>query len=248
MFFPAHRHDFYELVFFTKGNGTHSIDFSNYKVEPNLIYFLSPGQIHEMKSQECQGYVIALSKELFNHIQTAENISFSQLFHHPQNKCSINISTKHISTFHNLIKLLENETAKTIQNQNLIRNYMSALLISCLECSHLSKFNKINDRITRLRIEINESFITERSGTYYAQKICISLKHLNDLSKEALGKTVSQLIHERIILEAKREISYTDKSIKELAYKLGFKDPGYFNRFFKRFTEMTPDEFRKISK
>jgi len=248
MFYPAHRHDFYELVFFTEGNGTHRIDFTDYPIAPNRIYFLSPGQIHEMKSQGRKGYVIAFSKEILYHIQTIENLSFSQLFHHPENRYSIDISSGNESAFHTLILLLENETSRTIENKNLIRNYLSALLISALEYSPYIEKDKLKDRIMKLSLEINKSFITERSGSYYANKLSISLKHLNDITNETLGKTVTQLIHERIILEAKREIAYTGKTIKEIAYELDFKDPAYFNRFFKKFMNMTPEEFRKNSK
>ena len=248
MFYPAHRHDFYELIFFTKGIGTHRIDFADYPVAPNLIYFMSPGQIHEMKLQGREGYVISFSKELLYHIQILEDISFGPLFYHPDNEFAVDISIGDHATFYKLISLLENETTKVIQNQNLIRNYMSAFLISSLDYSNFSSSNERKDRIMKLRMEIDKSFISERSGRYYAEKLNLSLKHLNDLTNNTLGKTVTQLIHERILLEAKRGIAYTDKSIKEMSYELGFKDPAYFNRFFKKLMGKTPDEFRKISK
>jgi AraC-like DNA-binding protein len=236
------------LVFFNKGSGTHRIDFSDYPVAKNLIYFLSPGRIHEMKPDNQEGFVIAFPKDILYDIQATENVSVSQLFYYPDNNYSVDISLGHVPTLHNLVALLEYEAAKPNQNQKLVRNYLSALLINCLECRGLSNPVKIDDRIIKLRMEINKSYITQRSGSYYAKKVYLSLKHLNDLSLQTLGKTVTQLIHERLLLEAKREIVYTDNSIKEIAYKLRFKDPAYFNRFFKNLEGMTPNEFRKISK
>lgn len=247
LFCPAHRHDFYEMVFFTQGSGTHRIDFSDYPVTKNRIYFLSPGRIHEMKPDNREGYNIAFSKALLYSIETIEGLSLSQLFYNPAIQYSVDISHAHPPTFQHLIALLEYEAVKKNQHQKLIRNYLSALLMNCLECNRLSNPPMVDHRITQLRMEIDKAFITQRSGNYYAQKICLSLKHLNDLSVKTLGKTVTQLIHERLILEAKRELVYTHKTIKEIAYELGFKDPSYFNRFFKKQMFITPDEFRKTS-
>lgn len=244
-YFPAHRHNFYELIFFTEGKGTHRIDFTDYEVANNLVYFISPGQIHEMQTKDRKGYVIVISKEVFYNIQKIENISFSALFNNIQ---QVKIVIKDPTDFNMLISLLKNEQNKTNTNRHLLRNYVSAILITCIESSNIEKDKEQDYRIYRLMDEINQSFRKERTGKFYSDKLCISLKHLNDISNKILGRTLTQLIHERIILEAKREIAYTNKSIKEIAYELGFKDPAYFNRFFKKFIKQTPETFRRISK
>ena len=244
-YYPAHRHDFYELIFFTKGSGTHRIDFSDYEVADKLIYFISPGQIHEMTAKGRTGYVISISREVFYNIRRIENMSFSQLFNNIQ---QVKIEIKDTDNFNKIISLLRDEQNKETPNIHLQRNYLSAILITCIESCSTNNNGEQHDRIYKLVHEINQSFRKERTGKFYAEKLCVSLKHLNDISTKILGRTLTQIIHERIILEAKREIAYTDKAIKEIAYELGFKDPAYFNRFFKKFMKQTPEAFRRISK
>jgi len=248
LFYSAHRHDFYELIFFTGGNGMHKIDFENYTIEPNLIYFLSPGQVHEWNPESLKGYVMVISRDTLYHIQSVENVSFYKLFYQPKNKLSITVTQEYKDIFISLLNLLYTKNKKDNTKVNLIRNYLTAILFNCMECSNIDNNDKFNDRIMNLRFEINKMYKTERGGSYYANKLSLSLKHLNDLSRERLGKTVMQIIHDRIILEAEREIAYSNKSIQEISYNLGFKDPAYFNRFFKKNVGHTPQQFRRISK
>ncbi|MBN1111679.1 MAG: AraC family transcriptional regulator [Bacteroidales bacterium] len=248
LFYSAHRHDFYELIFFTGGNGMHKIDFNNFPIEPNLIYFLAPGQVHDWTPVDLEGYVVVISKDTLYHIQSVENISFYKLFYQPNTKLSITVSQEYKDIFISLLNLLYNINKNDNTKVNLIRNYLTAILFNCMECCKIDNNDKFHDRIMTLRFEINKMYKTERQGSYYANKLSLSLKHLNDLSRKKLGKTVTQIIHDRIVLEAEREIAYSNKSIQEIAYNLGFKDPAYFNRFFKKNTGRTPQQFRRISK
>jgi len=83
---------------------------------------------------------------------------------------------------------------------------------------------------------------------FYAGKLGISSKRLNQILKEKLNKTGTQIIHDRIILEAKRKIIHSEVTIKEIAYDLGFSDRPYFSRFFKKQTGQTPEEFQKMAR
>jgi AraC-like DNA-binding protein len=87
--------------------------------------------------------------------------------------------------------------------------------------------------------------LLNRNIDFYADKLSISSKRLNQILKEKLQKTGMQLIHDRIILEAKRQIIHSEHTIKEIAYLLEFKDHPYFSRFFKQHTSQTPEEFKK---
>ena len=79
----------------------------------------------------------------------------------------------------------------------------------------------------------------------YSQLMYLSLKHLNNISKKGLNKTITNLIHEKLLLEAKHLLLFTENSISEIAYELGFKDGFYFMRFFKKNISVTADEYRK---
>jgi AraC family transcriptional regulator, transcriptional activator of pobA len=79
----------------------------------------------------------------------------------------------------------------------------------------------------------------------YAHEIGITAAHLNMLCRQASGKSALELIHDRLLLEAKRNLVYTSMTISEVSYAIGFTDPAYFTRFFKRLAGMSPKEFRE---
>lgn len=248
MFYPAHRHNFYEIIYFIRAKGKQRIDFASYPTTNHQIYCLAPGQIHEMQTDQKEGLSIAFSKELMYQIMSIENTIFANLFHHPEGAKSFTIPKEKQNTFKSLFFLLEEESQKIAPNDKLLRNYLSALLLLCLEIDSPQSAEKRNHRIDQLILEINRSFRNVRNVQYYADQLNVSTKYLNEISKKQLNKTVTQLIHERMILEAKRELAYTHQSIKEIAFALGFNDPAYFNRFFKKMVKSTPETFRKSSR
>ena len=91
---------------------------------------------------------------------------------------------------------------------------------------------------------INRDFITHRKCDSYAKELGITVPYLNNVCHQLVGKNAQQLCHERLLLEAKRSLIYTVLSISEIAYELGFNDPAYFTRFFKRQTGLSPKAFR----
>jgi AraC family transcriptional regulator, transcriptional activator of pobA len=92
--------------------------------------------------------------------------------------------------------------------------------------------------------KIEETYTQLHEVAAYADMLNISAGHLSELVKEQSGKPAIVHIHERLILEAKRLLFHSDYAIKEIAFRLGFEDASYFNRFFKRLTTYTPAYYR----
>ena len=97
----------------------------------------------------------------------------------------------------------------------------------------------------RLRRLIERHFRESHKPREYAPKLKITVGHLNYLSRRHLGRTVGIVIRERLALEARRQLLHSDATSAEVGYALGFKDPAYFARFFKRETGVTPTAFRR---
>jgi AraC family transcriptional activator of pobA len=92
---------------------------------------------------------------------------------------------------------------------------------------------------------INTNYLNHLSVSDYASSLNITPNHLNALCKKYEGRTAIQLIQERLLLESKRLLYATDMNIKEISYHLRFEDVPYFNRFFKKLTELTPIQYRE---
>lgn len=103
------------------------------------------------------------------------------------------------------------------------------------------------DIFRKFNLLVEGNYRTEHSVNYYAGCLNRSPKTLANVFALYNQKTPLQVIQERIVIEAKRLLSYTEKSVKQITYELGFEDPAYFSNFFKKHTAFTPVEFRKTA-
>ena len=100
------------------------------------------------------------------------------------------------------------------------------------------------DLLRAFNVLVEQHFKNEHSVSFYAEKLFKSPKTLsNNFAK--LNRSPLQIIHQRIVLEAKRLLTYTDKSAKEIAYDIGFDDASHLSRLFKKYTSQSPSEFKK---
>ena len=247
-----HGHDFYMSVLFTEGNGAHEIEFNNYVIKPGSVFMLGPGQVHTWKfSQDIDGYIFFHSREFYDLNFTYEKVENYPFF------CSLNNTP--------LIKL-ENEVLEKIKSmyREIVNEYhhnelmkfkklASMVNVLYIELSREYLPQKMRDdqnlpylaRVRQLEDLINKNFVDIKSPGQYARLMFVSEKHLNRMVKVSLNKTTSDLISERIILEAKRMLVFSKKNMAEIIAGLGYTDSAYFFRFFKKKTSLTPTAFLK---
>lgn len=235
-----HQHDHYEIIWFTdvETNDTIQIDFGEYPVSDNCFYLISAGHLHRIDRTGKKGWVISLSKNFFYMVTPVEM--------HNRSTYVINsiINQQKCNMCRTLIRMILAEYESN-RRYKLLEAYFKALFI------HLSPIFERNQccgndkkRMSDL-LDLVESYFTDHKNVgFYAQQLSISEKAANELSKKVTGKTVKQIIQERLILEIKREIASDQLSFKEIACKLGFNEPSYFTRFFKRQTGDTPEEYK----
>ncbi|RYZ45306.1 MAG: AraC family transcriptional regulator, partial [Chitinophagaceae bacterium] len=92
---------------------------------------------------------------------------------------------------------------------------------------------------------LEKNYLTERNVGFYAASLNVSTKRLNQILKRKYNRTIHQIIHDRLVREAKHQLFVSKKNIKEIAFDLGFEDKSYFSRFFKKMTGQTPEAFKK---
>lgn len=254
MIVEAHRHDFYHIMYINNGIGKHSIDFKTYDIKPNTIFFVSPGQVHSLETSiDTEGYVISFDSA-FYHLSD----NFQKLLDYPFFHSISNIPVVHINESNrNKIQeswdeLFEEYNAKTNDKNNMLRALFEILLIRASRAYEKpiepDKPAYITYQLRKLETLIDTHFKEYKMLNDYADLMHISPRHLNSLCKKALNKTVMNLIHERILIEAKRLLLFTANSVTEIAHELGFTDISYFMRFFKKHTSLTADTYRTQNK
>jgi AraC family transcriptional activator of pobA len=243
-----HKHDFYLLLYVISGKGNHDIDFNSYPIKSNTFYFMTPGQVHRLNaSGKLKGFIIFFTKDFYEGKQNSGSLASLPFFQsHSANGM---LSAKRDKTMDMIISNIHKEySQKQIMGDEILRAYLELLLILLsrqYSNQNLGKKNIHSSRLRELTEMIDEKFLETREPRQFADLLNVSASYLNTICKTHLGKTLSQLIHDRVVLEAKRLFSYSDLSTKQVSGKLNFKDNSYFIRFFKRETGLTPHEFKE---
>ncbi|MBN3584007.1 helix-turn-helix domain-containing protein [Algoriphagus aestuarii] len=247
-----HKHDFYIVLLITGGTGTHTIDFRNYQVKPGTAFFLSPGQVHSWQlSEDTKGHVLFFSGSFYSAFYTQKKL-MSFTFFRANISMPFMILSQHerdelLFYFERIHGEFQNPGWSS---HTQLASYTNLLLTNSFRYYLTKNRNalqpgKEHDLFQKLEILIESGFLDHREVGFYAQKMHLSLKQLNSLTKNSVGKTVSQLIMDRVILESKRLLTNSSKTVSEIASYLRFDDPSYFSRLFKSKTTCTPEQFRK---
>lgn len=248
MFEQPHKHDFYLVFFVEKGSGVHNVDFTQYTVDDNQVYFIRPGQVHNWALDvDTSGFQLMLSPEI---VAIFSNLSPFPFFEQSVPSC-LSLNKKEFLEFRNHlheIELILPDNDLLTKEIVLLRLH---LLLKLLQKDYLQQFpdhassTKPEKMIKRFTALIDDHFNEESSVNFYADKLSITPNYLNILSQKYLKTPASDVIKERTILEAKRLLTSTDLSIKEIAYQLGFNDNGYFSKVFKKYAGKTPGDFKE---
>jgi AraC family transcriptional activator of pobA len=248
-----HRHDFYEILFITRGTGSHQIDFKNYIVKPNTIFFLSPGQIHSLSlSEDIYGYIFLFTSEFYLLEKTDKNkILELPFFYNISNENPpLELSTgEDISFLTNLFGRASNENIRNSDAApELISSILDLILLYCKSIYHQEKISPKMKKgkllVKKFKQLIEEKYEDNMQVKDYSSLLAVTPNHLNETVKNLMGRTASDLINEKMIIEIKKMLLYTDFSITEIADQLNFSDQSYFSRFFKNQTGLSPKEFR----
>lgn len=245
-----HRHNFYLLVLFTNGTGKHTIDFDTFDITKGSLFLMQPGQIHSWKlSPDIDGYIVFYSKEIFNLHFKEKRIEHYPFFQSFKNNPEILLSDSEIGHLQPYFDLMIDESKNNKQ-------YKRDKLLNLLDIIHIeitriysSETNQekpiYNYKLKQFDELLEKYFKTEKSPSFYADKMAITLKHLNRIVKATVNKTVTELITQRVILESKRLMVERKLTINQIADELGFSSPNYFTKLFKKHEGINPKEFIK---
>ncbi len=246
-----HGHNFYLILLITKGSGLHTIDFLEYDVFPGAMFIISPGQIHHWNlSTDIDGYILFFTKDFFLLDFNTEkltrfpffNSTFSLPFMNLSEEVRENIKSKYLLIF-------KEYKQRSSGYPEMIRIYLNAMFIELsrvyvenLEKEHI--YNYDLSQLNRFEALVDKYFRMHRPITCYSKKMNITDRQLSYLCKKTVNKKPTEILTDRIILEAKRLIIHSDLSISSIATNLNFNDDSYFIRLFKKITQQTPEQFR----
>lgn len=240
-----HKHDFFVFLLFGAGSGTHSIDFADHEVSGYQMHLLFPNQVHRWElGENTSAYQLMVSRSVFETFANSVPFSFIHYRNHPVIGLSPEVFQKLLYEFKAIAAELG--TKPVLWDVISLRSRIIASLVSH---EAKSRFNELTvyqakPGLFKFLSLIDLHFKEEKSVAFYADKLNITANYLNILCKRQFNTPATQLIQNRVTLEAKRLLHASEKSVKEIAFELGFYDLAYFSRFFKAQTGTSPRQFR----
>ncbi|HEX8016006.1 MAG TPA: helix-turn-helix domain-containing protein [Flavobacterium sp.] len=249
------RNNYYSLIWVTKGKGKVKADFSEHSFEENSLLAFSPYQPFMLcVSEPIEGIAIHFHPDFYCiHMHQKEVSCNGVLFNNIYQPPYVKVTDQAAQTFKMVLEQMKAEIKNAeLAQYELLISYLKIFLITAsrLKTEQLEEMNAIPDAkepviLQNLKDAIELNFKTKHSAGNYADLLNISAKALAKLSKNYFNKTLTDLISERIIIEAKRELYMTNKTVKEIAYELGYDDEHYFSRFFKTNADVSPQIYRE---
>ncbi|WP_299064525.1 helix-turn-helix domain-containing protein [uncultured Polaribacter sp.] len=241
----------YAIYWIQEGSGTYNIDFKQYHFDDNVLFFLSPGQVFTVDSEQIKtAYKLTFVKDFYC-IQTHDaevacnGILFNNIYETPFVKpCKKDTDKLDFILTSLLEEFQQNETAQ----YDMLQAYLKQFIISAVRVkkeNHVVKEDVETRLFKDFSLLVEQNYKTLHSVTDYAKRLGLSPKSITKHFQKAGTISPSEFIKNRILLEAKRLLIYTDKTVKEIAFELGFNDPAYFTRFFTKAISKSPLQFKK---
>ena len=252
IYFP-HRTNFYHIFLFENCNPVHNIDFKNIKIKPNSMLFINKDNVQIFDNKEkYKGKLLVFTDEFFcrsesDRIFLHSTILFNDLI--SDSNIHLEAKNKEFSKIFENIHIELNEEVDENQSY-ILRNHLHNLLLLAERVKRKSGFQEIKkdadlDYTILFKDLLNENFFKLKTVSSFAKLIQVSEKRLTQATTKVFAKTPKEMIDEKVMLEAKRLLTYTNKSIREICFILGFDEPTNFTKYFRKHSTKTPIAFRE---
>lgn len=246
--------DSYSIFWIKEGKGNYHIDFKSYPFNGNVLFFLSPGQVFSVDSEKIKEAYKLTFKRDFYCIETHDKeiacngVLFNNIYETPFVEVTKSDTLKLDFILKSLIEELNN---KDTAQYDMLQTYLKQFIIHSVRMKKVIEPIKddIESKLFKdFSLLVEQNFKKLHSVTDYANRLGVSPKSLTKHFQKKAFEKPSEFIKNRIILEAKRQLIYSNESVKHIAFNLGYNDPAYFTRFFTKAVEKSPLQFKNDHK
>ncbi|MEM9920267.1 MAG: AraC family transcriptional regulator [Bacteroidota bacterium] len=246
--------DHYKIYWIEDGSGKYQIDFKPFEIQESGLFFLSPGQVLQVETEQVRsGFQISFDKEFYCVEMHGKEIACNGvLFNNVHKATMIPLTAAESPAFQQIIQNIIAEVERPgPAHREMLETYLRMFLIQALRKLEelgqatqptASEGNRLAGDFIAL---VEKHYQKIHSVSEYAEMLFVSPKSLAKRLNALDYKTPTEIIRDRIVLQAKRDLRYTNKSVKEIAFELGFEDPAYFTRLFKKSEQLSPLNYRE---
>lgn len=249
----AHRCSLYQILWFTEADGNFWLDLDCYRVKPNTMLFVSPGQIHAVEIRgRAAGYLIEFSTGFFSGSPSDQQALIQLPYFHGVGVAPVLYAhEEQAGVFTGACRRLEHEMEVPLYGQiDLLHSYMRILVVEAERCHRVRpeamRTECVGMLLTKRFLQLVEAHYLDTSSVVdYADMLHVTPNHLIETVRSTVGLPPGKIIHDRLLLEAKRLLRYSELQVAEIASQLNFEDPSYFSRYFRKCVGLSPRDFRE---
>ncbi len=239
-----------------EGEGEVGIGMKKFSFSKNSLMLLNPNQyVHSLHSKgPVKIKAIGCNLEMIESIMPKISNLLPLIIHNPIESISL-LSEENSLDIQEYMRII-GEKLKTVNSplkRRKVSNLIQALLCEIIEKHYVSKDGvekpqtRKEEILSKFIIEVLMNFRSERSVAFYADRLCVTPKHLSAVAKDITGHTAGELIDHYVIMEAKIMLAETALTIQEISNKLNFANQSFFGKYFKHLAGYSPSEFRKMA-
>ncbi|MDZ7878620.1 MAG: AraC family transcriptional regulator [Saprospiraceae bacterium] len=250
-----HRHNFEEIIWVKSGEGTQKIDDKQIQVVPNTMYLIGKGQVHHfVEGKNLEGTIITFDRAFINTAsvpQMAMAIFLELSIIQRDTIVFKNVEIQEVDTLMQQIWQEYNKSDTVFGKYSVIYHLLLTLLV-LIERKNIELKAKegtlIKDHKEQVYLDflqlLEKNYLKNHDISFYAKQLGVTARTLSTYATLYSGKTAKDIIQERLIIEAKRLLTFTDSGITQIAFQLAYEDASYFCRSFKKQTQVSPNEYR----
>lgn len=241
-----HCLDFHQMALVTAGSSEHEVDFVPYACAPGTLLWTRPGQVQRgLLPPGLSGWLIWFTPDFPQPLPTTD-----RLLRDPVQAVRRDLDQEEQGRLVTLVTELHAESTAATPDAHLLRHLLAAVILRIRRLPPPADSPAPGDGgdiYTRFLQEIERSYTSTRQVEDYAARLGYTAKTLTRASLAATGHSAKHIVDARVLLEAKRLLAHTDRTVLSIATRLGFTEASNFGKFFTRHTGVTPVEFRKSS-
>lgn len=246
-----HYHDFFQLLLLI-GPCTFMHDFRDYDLKGAVIACISPGQVHSVIPEPgMQGIQVSFTQSFIDDDAPPPSVIYELPFFFPTEASPCltvppGDSFRILEVFKDLQVEFERAEPGAAQAMRALLSLLFVRMTRLYAEIHPTKaVSRAGQMVRQFQLAVEHHFLEMHSVAQYAKLLKMTPNHLNDTIRDQTGHSAGDIIRQRRMLNAKRLLLHSDLSVAEIGYQMGFKDPSYFSRFFRRYLGQTPADFRE---
>ena len=249
--FEFHKLSFYVIFLCTGNSGKYNLNFTEYELSKGSLFTIRKDNIHKFFKNRATGILLVFTEDfVLKYSNEKEASKTFLLFNEMLTSPSLQLSDSNYIEILNLINAIKKEVpfSNSDNIQSIIRSYLQIIITKLFviksEDNIVFDYNKYLSTFLTFQKLIEKECFNHKKVSFYAKELGISTKTLNNITQSIIHRSAKTFINEIVITQSKRLIVNTENTLTEIAYQIGFDDPTNFFKFFKKYTGITPKQFK----